>query len=592
MGQHKQAKYRLLAYMGTLAIVAASTSGYALASEQSLDDPQSSSTAVDSPQSDESTMSELPALEDSASSTDPESESPQSGEIEDEEVSSSEVATAPESYSPRTLRASDALSECSYADEGSGAYAQSLCWIDMSGLTTRYSTVISPVENTTCSYTEIWPFRQYTCVATGRFSSDLGSQYGIWERSFSRTASSESAARSAVINEFESALSQSQEIYRDSSGNYWGSIRNYPIDIPLTSSLSFTASVNISLNQESLSSRGLAIAANVIPLGAWAGLGNHGVYTGITGKPALEHQINGTTQTVTDVALSSIKLVNTKTGASVKDFSMVTADAEVTTAGEKITWSHTGGNGFTWLPNDPDAWTAATSNEARKNAAVGNGCQGTAASAFSADSNTVSTSTKTCDGGSATGARTGSAMLQISPNSTAGQFSVTQTMWGGGNEGIAFGILTARAQVNVEVAERIVDTSGLPSQTAFQAQLIPNSGDFGQDDAVTASTGNSATSASEDMTVPAATGEGKFQFDIATPNITEPYFSSYTPNWTCSKTTSQSRIPIPWPQNGTELAPRETPPSIGEEWMRLGPGEFLSCTVTYIPPISDSCQRS
>lgn len=157
-------------------------------------------------------------------------------------------------------------------------------------------------------------------------------------------------------------------------------------------------------------------------------------------------------------------------------------------------------------------------------------------------------------------------------------------MWGGGNKGIAFGILTARAQVNVEVSERIVDTSGLPSQTAFRAQLIPNSGDFGQDDAVTASTGNSATSASEDMTVPAATGEGRFQFDIATPNITEPYFSSYTPNWTCSKTTSQSRIPIPWPQNGTELAPRETPPSIGEEWMRLGPGEFLSCTVTYIPP--------
>lgn len=62
-------------------------------------------------------------------------------------------------------------------------------------------------------------------------------------------------------------------------------------------------------------------------------------------------------------------------------------------------------------------------------------------------------------------------------------------MWCGGNEGIAFGILTARAQVNVEVAERIVDTSGLPSQTAFRAQLIPNSGDFGQDDAVTASKG-------------------------------------------------------------------------------------------------------
>lgn len=97
--------------MGTLAIIAMSTSGYAVASEENPEEPQSSSTAVDSPQSDESTMSELPALEDSASSTDPESESPQSGEIEDEEVSSSEVATAPESYSPRTLRASDALSD-------------------------------------------------------------------------------------------------------------------------------------------------------------------------------------------------------------------------------------------------------------------------------------------------------------------------------------------------------------------------------------------------------------------------------------------------------------------------------------------------
>lgn len=269
----------------------------------------------------------------------------------------------------------------------------------MSGLTTKYRTVTDPNlrENKSCSFSILGG---YTCTVTGEFESTLGKTYGHWKNSASDSSSYiESTALRSAEDAFNARVRNDPNLYLSNNRVMWGKIEKYPVSIPLSSTLSFTAEVSITPNINSSSHRGIAIEAKPIPLGAWAGLGNHDIYTGVAGRPALEHQVNGTTQTVTDVALSSIKLVNAKTGASVKDFSMVTADAEVTTAGEKITWSHTGGNGFTWLLNDPDAWTAATSNEARKNAAVGNGCQGTAASAFSADSNTVSTSTKTCDGG-------------------------------------------------------------------------------------------------------------------------------------------------------------------------------------------------
>ncbi|MBK0421777.1 hypothetical protein JD292_06785 [Leucobacter sp. CSA2] len=474
---------------------------------------------------------------------------------------------------------------CSYAAAGSGAYAKSICWIDMTGFTTQYSVVTDPnaTSSTTCRRTG-FIFVTYYCKTTGSFESAMGGEYGSWTYTTGESyASRENDARAASLATFNTAVNTSTQIYRaPSDGTYWGNVTGVPVSFSLSSALRFTAKANISIDTASPDRRGLAVRATATPTGGWAGMGNNNVYTGISGQPALFQPTSYDTgrSTTTALTMSDIELKKSDGTPITSGYSIVTADAEVTTAGESISWSSAGGAGFRWLPNDPVAWANATTDLARKQAAVGsNGCAATPASEFPAGSDVSTAPTRTCTG-DGTGPRNGSAMLQISPAGTS-PFSVTQRMRAGGTQAVAFGVMTTGAEVKVAVADRIVNASGAPSSTNFGAKLTPMNGQFGESDAVTSTTGATAlTGAAARLRVPAATGG--FQFAFSGASVSDTYLSSYTPNWVCSKTSSTSTTSIPWTGNGTLANPQQNPPPA--TWAKLNAGEFAECTVTYIPP--------
>lgn len=477
---------------------------------------------------------------------------------------------------------------CSYADTGSGAYAKSICWIDMTGFTTEYKVKTDPnlAANTTCRTTGFWPVYTHHCKTTGSYESVLGSSHGSWGFITPEYSNAnENTARNAAIAGFFAQLNSDARIYRAPiNGTVWGEVKNVPVSFSLSPTLNFTAKVNVSLDAGLTSPhhRGLAVNATTTPTGGWAGMGNNNVYTGIGGAPALFQPTlyDTNVNTTTALTLSDIELRKSDGSQITSGFSIVTADAEVTTAAESISWSHTGGAGFRWLPNDPVAWAAATTDTGRKSAAVGsNGCGATPASEFPGGSDLTTASTRSCIG-AGSGPRNGTAMVQISPNGPA-NFSVTQKMRGGGTQAVAFGVMTTGAEVNVAVADRIVDASGNPSTTDFGAKVTPASGQFDDDDAVSSATGPTALTGDPGrIRVPAAVGGFKFNFEED--SVADTYLSSYTPNWVCSKTSSTSTSSIPWSGNGTTANPQTTPPP--ESWSTLDAGEFAECTVTYIPP--------
>lgn len=456
----------------------------------------------------------------------------------------------------------------------------------MSGITTQYRVVTDPYaqSSTSCRNTGLI-FKTYYCTTTGAFESVLGSEYGSWNHTTpEHRDSNEATARNKARAGFTNALNASSTLYHAETDNtYWGAITQVPVTFNLSSALTFSAKVDVALEQSaSDDNRGLAVRATGIPTGGWAGLGNNNVYTGIAGSPALfqPSPYDSGRNTTSVISLSDIVLKKT-TGAQITSgFSVVAADAEVTTHAESIAWSSVGGGGFRWLPNDPEAWSLATTDQERKEAAVGsNGCGATPASEFSASSDTTPAATRACTG-EGTGPRDGSAMVQISPAGAA-PFSVTQHVRGGGTQAVAFGIMTTGAQVSVSVADRAVDGNGQAEALDFAASIVPRSGDFSAADTVTANTGTTGdTSDPAHIRVPAA--DKGFQFEFASASAASPAHDSYTPNWVCSKTTATSRDPIPWSGNGTLTQPQSSPPP--PSWSTLGAGEFAECTVTYVPP--------
>ncbi|MFT3888349.1 MAG: CshA/CshB family fibrillar adhesin-related protein [Arachnia sp.] len=436
----------------------------------------------------------------------------------DDQAAREETADEPAQITPFDIGPLAVGDGCSYADVNTGSYARTLCWIDLKTFTTRYTDRGSGTNP--------------------RYVSAMGQAYG--------TATSSSSLYSV-------------------GGVLYGPVTNYPISVELSASHILEARLSVS----STATNAGGVAARAVGLPSWTGafLGNGSFYTGVSGNPAL-YQVSGGSTTVT---LSQIKVRHRTTNVNSTGYAIVVADAESTDTNESITWTHSGGKGFRWLPNNPAGWAAATTAAARKTAAVGNACAGTANTQFPAANGVANT--RACSAGTnqASG-KTGTAMLQISPNDATSAFSVTQTMVGGGLQAVAFGVVLGGGRVTVDVDDRIVDAAGAPTGATFQGQFgSTESGTF------TAETGSTALTATTDSQYVPLSLESTTQLTFSS-TVTGAAASSYRASWVCYRSTPDSTTQTRWPTTGSS----STPPS-GTNAQVKG-GEFIDCTVTYTPP--------
>ncbi|MBN9613747.1 MAG: DUF11 domain-containing protein, partial [Actinobacteria bacterium] len=364
------------------------------------------------------------------------------------------------------------------------------------------------------------------------------------------------------------------------TGTFYGNVTGWPIEIQLSNSYVFRAYLDISAP----ATRAVqALSATGFPTWSGAFLGNGGFYTGVAGQPALYQQIDagGTgvsaANRTTTVSLRDIRVQNTATSAKVTGYSVVVADAESTDSNEQIQWTHSGGTGFLWLPNNPTAWNAAAANAsgnaARMTAALGSACAGTAASEFPVNSDTSApANSRTCIG--STSSKSGTAMLQISPQNTTNTFTVNQALQGGGLQGVAFGVVLAGAKLNVNVADRVLDASGNATTANFTGDMsAPGYGSF------TTATGTTAMTATTDSQFFPISTASSSAINFSSNPPADPTLSSYTKSWYCEKSSGASTVREPWPAaNSTSPVPPSTP------WTQLQGGQFIECTVTYTPP--------
>lgn len=617
--RHVFARSRFAAAAAALAVCAltatmfASTPAYADATDPSAESPSSMSTAIDTAADSEA---EAAAGADAApaptptdalatpESTDPDSASngqaatPES--IEPNGVSSDHAA--PESSETATGAAQPfaALSDvpaladisalaaggsdqCVYANASGGQYADALCWLDLSyidsagqkaPITTQWVQTAGP---TTTAITAAEFATEAICpsayrVSSGNgsdrpnrrttitFESVLGATYGSATFVGCARASSAQTAADNSVTQATNAVSATLYV---TGGTYYGGVTNYPLSVSLSGG-AYTFTANLSITAP-VASSGRAVRAVKFPSWSGAYLGNsiYEVPAAIrnTVYPAL-YQAAGAAMTT--ATLSDIQI--TRAGVAFAGYSIVVADAESTDNGESIRWTQSGGQGFRWLPNDPTAFSAATttSNAARKTAAVGNACAGTNANQWPSFT-PPSASDITCSAGTnQPSPKTGTAMLQALPPANGAGFSVTQEMTGRGLQAVAFGVLMARASVTVNVADRVVDATGAATVGAFDASMTHPGG------TVTAQTGATGLAATQQLELPVNAAGMQLNFATTT---AAPSASSYTIGWVCTKTGSggSSR----WPTSGSSA----TAPPTNDTWFLLQAGQFIPLVV-------------
>ncbi|MCG7415044.1 hypothetical protein MHK74_10800 [Microbacterium aurum] len=463
------------------------------------------------------------------------------------------------------LAATDPTS-CVYANATTGEYKDNLCWIDFSytpsagqraAITTEYQQVAS--TGPTCSQNN--QNSRWTCTATLTYASVLGADYGSTTTTGTATSASQTtASNNATAN----ALTNMQATLYVDGTVYYGNVTNYPVSVPLSDgAYTFTAKLSMSAPR----SAAQEVRGYTFPTYSASYLGN-GIYVvpadiRASVHPAIYQGPTSAGGGTTTVVLSDIQV--TQSGSPFSGYSVVVADAESTDSNENIAWSQTGGQGFRWLPNDPTAFAAATTNAARKTAAVGNACPGTDAAMWA--SLAAPSAGLTCSA-AVSSTKTGTAMLQALPPTNGSAFSVTQQMKGGGLQGVAFGVLTSRASVTVTVDNRILTSAGAPSTGSFTAGIT------GGGLTRTADTGDTALTATRTLELPVPSAGAQLSFATST---TAPNASSYTVAWTCSKTGGGTTTQ--WPSNGSA-----TPPAANDSWFVLQPSAFINCTVTYTPP--------
>lgn len=432
-------------------------------------------------------------------------------------LSESPTALEPMNVSPMA----EGVNGCSYADPGTGAYASTLCWLDFTGFTTAY--------------------RDRGVREIPRYVSVLDLTDGPFEYT---------------------VRNSSTNLGTTANPSRWGHIQNYPVEADLGGGFVLRATLNTSSEG---GADAKALISHSFPTWNSAFLGNtlngQSFYTGVTGEPALYNERNLTLFPAgrSILELTDIRVFNGD--QEVRDYSIVVADAETTDSTESIQWTTTG-RGFTWLPNTPPG-TGRTQ-------VMGNACT----QSFTPALNAAASSSASCASNS-NSFKTGTPMLATAPPAnTARQFNVSQNIGGNGRQGVAFGVIMARASVEVSVDDRIVDSNGNANDgTVFNASISAGGAGF-----VSATTGSSnMTSGPLDRVLPVtSTGTALTFASSATGGNAESYVAS----WQCTKDDPSTGVTSYWPTKGTS----PTPPDARDSFSVLKPAEFISCKVTYTPP--------
>jgi uncharacterized repeat protein (TIGR01451 family) len=261
------------------------------------------------------------------------------------------------------------------------------------------------------------------------------------------------------------------------------------------------------------------VAATSFPTYNAAFLGNHGHYTGVSGRPALNQTTRGTTTTATLTGIT----VTGPGGTPETGYAFVGADAESTDRQESITW--TANTPFTLL--EP----------------VGNACN--SGSGLTG----VGTKTVTCSA-TVTNTKTGTPILAAQAPA-----SIAQEMVGGGRQGVAFGVLVSTVQLNKTVSSRIDPSDAF----GISIRSLPSNNLLGSDN-----TGAANTASTGPVTVLTSDVGSSFTF---AEQITSGLPSSYTGSWSCIRNgASDPELP------SGDIGPSAT--------VTLGIGDFVECTIT------------
>jgi uncharacterized repeat protein (TIGR01451 family) len=261
------------------------------------------------------------------------------------------------------------------------------------------------------------------------------------------------------------------------------------------------------------------VAATSFPTYNGAFLGNHGHYTGVSGRPALNQTALGTTTTATLTGIA----VTGPGGTPETGYAFVGADAESTDSQESISWT---------------ANTPLTLLEP-----VGNACN--SGSGLTG----VGTKTVTCSA-TVTNTKTGTPILAAQAPT-----SIAQQMVSGGRQGVAFGVLVSTVQLNKRVASRID-----PSDTfGISIRSLPSNNLLGSD-----STGPADTASTGPITVLTSDVGSSFSF---AEQVTSGLPSNYTASWSCTRNGASDPV-LP----SGEIGPSAT--------VTLGIGDFVDCTIT------------
>lgn len=487
---------------------------------------------------------------------------------------------------------------CSYADPDSGAFAPSLCWIDLSGFTTEYE-IVSLVND--CDYVTEEGKEGWVCWVTVKYASVLGNQYGSWEGSARNETpqTHKPSAESHALTQLENNSIKhtgNREIFKVGD-KFYGPVRDYPISFPLDAggALWFHASVNA--KDTGSGTTGLVMDPVSLPASPNAALGNadrlnqpYGFYDGVVGRPALLQAPTTGANTSTWVNLDNVRVENGDEGR-VYGYSLVSSQAYAEgwpkSLVEELNWTTSGGGNFRWLPNDPEAWRDATSDAARKAAALSleglepNICTSGQSAPFGPNSASTGAQKFHCWGSPPPDeSANGAAMVQVSPNPQAESFDVEQRMNVRGRMGLAFALVTTGAELDVKVADRVLDSTGSPSTTDFTASVTAKNltDPAGSEMTAVASTGAEALeSGTVPLVVPLSQGDDmQFTFEEGE----DPALASYTQEWTCKKGVNGTDR-AGWETYGGPTDPKSEPPS--PEWGTVPAGWRVSCEVTYTP---------
>lgn len=269
-----------------------------------------------------------------------------------------------------------------------------------------------------------------------------------------------------------------------------------------------------------------------VPAYAPSLIGNS-AYVGIPGTPVLR-AAGSQAGAATTFALRNI-VVKDSAGATVSGYSMVSADAEATAAGEQIDWKS----------NVPITTRALLRPAAGANPE--NGCQMSITGS--------GTNSLTCTGSGTGASRYGSALVQASSPTS---FSATlRELNGAGAEAVIVGVMSSNVTVKKTVESRVNATDSFDLATVSPEGTVQGSASTG--------TGTSASTGAVSV-LPRTANQPYTLREVATAG-TQTDLGNYTQSWACTNTATGASTTLPT-GGGTSktIAPQ--------------PGDNITCTIT------------